>query len=45
MMKLTQLSNFILTPHISWASFEAIQTLSDMMMDNIEAFYLAILKI
>ncbi|MEX6397105.1 D-2-hydroxyacid dehydrogenase [Providencia hangzhouensis] len=38
MMKLTQLSNFILTPHISWASFEAIQTLSDMMMDNIEAF-------
>lgn len=37
-MKLTQLSNFILTPHISWASFEAIQTLSDMMMDNIDAF-------
>ncbi|MGG4663286.1 D-2-hydroxyacid dehydrogenase [Providencia vermicola] len=37
-MKLTQLSNFILTPHISWASFEAIQILSDMMMDNIEAF-------
>ncbi|MEY1429792.1 NAD(P)-dependent oxidoreductase, partial [Providencia manganoxydans] len=37
-MKMTQLPNFILTPHISWASFEAIQTLSDMMMDNIEAF-------
>ncbi|WP_369308868.1 D-2-hydroxyacid dehydrogenase [Providencia rettgeri] len=37
-MKLTKLSNFILTPHISWASFEAIQTLSDMMMDNIDAF-------
>ncbi|QIQ22291.1 D-2-hydroxyacid dehydrogenase [Zophobihabitans entericus] len=37
-MKLTNLSNFILTPHISWASFEAIQSLADMLMDNIEAF-------
>ncbi|QCJ71535.1 glycerate dehydrogenase [Providencia heimbachae] len=37
-MKLTKLPNFILTPHISWASFESIQLLSDMMMDNIDAF-------
>lgn len=37
-MKLTSLSNFILTPHISWASIEAIQTLADMLIDNINAY-------
>lgn len=31
-------SNFIFTPHVAWASHEAIQTLSDQMIDNIENF-------
>ena len=30
--------NFILTPHIAWASREAMQTLADQMMDNIDNF-------
>ncbi|MES2129411.1 MAG: D-2-hydroxyacid dehydrogenase [Pseudomonadota bacterium] len=30
--------NFILTPHVAWASAGAMQTLSDMLIDNIEAF-------
>ncbi|KAA1014468.1 D-2-hydroxyacid dehydrogenase [Paraburkholderia panacisoli] len=29
---------FILTPHVAWASEEAIQTLADQVMDNIAAF-------
>lgn len=29
---------FILTPHIAWASEEAIQTLADQVIDNIEAY-------
>lgn len=37
-MKLTNLPNFILTPHISWASIEAIQSLADTLMDNIHGF-------
>lgn len=37
-MKLTQLPNFILTPHISWASQEAIQSLADKLIDNINAW-------
>lgn len=37
-MKLTSLPNFILTPHISWASIEAIQTLADMLIDNINSY-------
>ncbi len=32
------LPNFILTPHIAWASREAMQTLADRVIDNIEAF-------
>ncbi|QYF93410.1 D-2-hydroxyacid dehydrogenase [Massilia sp. PAMC28688] len=32
------LPNFILTPHVAWASAGAMQTLADMLMDNIEAF-------
>lgn len=32
------LPNFILTPHIAWASDEAMQTLADQLVDNIEAF-------
>ncbi|MBD0372834.1 MAG: D-2-hydroxyacid dehydrogenase [Pyrinomonadaceae bacterium] len=30
--------NFILTPHNAWASREAMQTLADQLIDNIEAF-------
>lgn len=30
--------NFILTPHVAWASREALQVLSDQLIDNIEAF-------
>lgn len=30
--------NFILTPHVAWASHEAIQTLSDQLIDNVENF-------
>ena len=32
------LPNFILTPHIAWASREAMQALADQLVDNIEAF-------
>ncbi|MBT9589933.1 MAG: D-2-hydroxyacid dehydrogenase, partial [Thiobacillus sp.] len=32
------LPNFILTPHISWSSREAMQLLADQLIDNIEAF-------
>jgi glycerate dehydrogenase len=30
--------NFILTPHTAWASREAMQTLADQLVDNLEAF-------
>lgn len=33
-----KMPNFILTPHIAWASIGAMQTLADMLIDNIEAF-------
>src|SRR3546814_2793458 len=29
--------DFILTPHVAWAGREAIQALSDQLIDNIEA--------
>jgi len=32
------LANFILTPHNAWASNEAMQSLADQLVDNIEAF-------
>lgn len=32
------LPNFILTPHVAWASDEAMQALADQLVDNIEAF-------
>ena len=32
------LPNFIVTPHVAWASDEAMQTLADQLIDNIEAF-------
>jgi glycerate dehydrogenase len=30
--------NFIVTPHVAWSSREAIQALSDQMINNIDAF-------
>lgn len=30
--------NFILTPHVAWASKQAMQALADQLVDNIEAF-------
>ena len=33
-----KLPNFILTPHVAWASQEAMQGLADQLIDNIEAF-------
>jgi glycerate dehydrogenase len=32
------LPNFILTPHVAWASNEAVQVLADQVIENIEAF-------
>jgi glycerate dehydrogenase len=32
------LPNFILTPHVAWASQKAMQILADQLIDNIEAF-------
>ena len=32
------LPNFILTPHVAWASSGAMQTLADMLIENIDAF-------
>jgi glycerate dehydrogenase len=36
--ELLELPNFILTPHVAWASARAMQTLADQLMDNIDAF-------
>jgi glycerate dehydrogenase len=36
--RLINLSNFILTPHVAWASREAIQSLADQLVENITAF-------
>jgi glycerate dehydrogenase len=33
-----QLSNLLVTPHVAWASLEAMQTLADCLVDNLEAF-------
>ena len=33
-----RLPNFILTPHVAWASNEAMQFLADQLIDNVEAF-------
>jgi glycerate dehydrogenase len=39
LVELLELPNFILTPHVAWASQEAIQGLTDQLVDNIEAFW------
>ena len=36
--ELLSLPNFILTPHVGWASDAAMQTLADQLIDNIESF-------
>ena len=33
-----ELPNLIVTPHIAWASRQAMQTLADQLVDNLEAF-------
>ncbi|TAM85224.1 MAG: D-2-hydroxyacid dehydrogenase, partial [Candidimonas sp.] len=38
LMRLLDLPNFILTPHVAWASAEAVQALADQLVENIEAF-------
>ena len=35
---LLALPNFLLTPHVAWASRPAMQMLVDQLIDNIEAF-------
>lgn len=37
-MALLDRPDFILTPHVAWASAQAIQALADQLIDNIEAF-------
>ena len=39
LVELLDLPNFILTPHVAWASQEAIQGLTDQLIDNVEAFW------
>ena len=36
--ELLAMPNFLLTPHVAWASRPAMQTLADQLIDNIEAF-------
>lgn len=38
LLGLLDMPNFILTPHVAWASDEAMQTLADQLIDNIESF-------
>jgi glycerate dehydrogenase len=33
-----RLPNFVLTPHVAWASSGAMQMLADMLVDNLEAW-------
>jgi glycerate dehydrogenase len=38
LLGLLDLPSFILTPHVAWASREAMQILADQLIDNIDAF-------
>lgn len=38
LMALARRPNFILTPHVAWASRSAVQALADQLVGNIEAF-------
>lgn len=37
-MRLVDRPDFLLTPHVAWASEEAVQGLADQLIDNIDAF-------
>ncbi|GHC35761.1 glycerate dehydrogenase [Alcaligenes pakistanensis] len=39
LMRLLDLPNYILTPHIGWASQEAMQSLANQLIENIAAFH------
>ena len=39
LMALLDLPNFILTPHVAWASREAVQALADQLVENVESFW------
>ena len=39
LMRIAARPNVILTPHVAWASQEAIQSLADQLIDNVEAFW------
>ena len=39
LMRLLDLPNYILTPHIGWASQEAMQSLANQLIENIVAFH------
>ncbi|NYT61068.1 D-2-hydroxyacid dehydrogenase [Alcaligenaceae bacterium] len=39
LVQLLALPNFILTPHVGWASDEAVQGLADQLINNIEAYF------
>jgi glycerate dehydrogenase len=39
LMGLLDLPNFILTPHVAWASRQGQQALADQLVDNIDAFW------
>ncbi|SHH82929.1 D-2-hydroxyacid dehydrogenase [Pollutimonas bauzanensis] len=38
LIQLLDMPNFILTPHVAWASDVAVQALADQLIDNIEAY-------
>lgn len=38
LVRLLEFPNFILTPHVAWASSEAVQGLADQLIENIELF-------
>lgn len=38
LLELLELPNFILTPHVAWASRQAMQAMADQLVDNIEGF-------
>ncbi len=38
LLELMDMPNFILTPHVAWASRDAMQILADQLIDNVEAF-------
>ncbi len=38
LMRMLERPNFILTPHVAWASDEAQQVLADQLIDNVENF-------